>query len=304
MRRPHAWLCVPACVRARRRRRLRAPVQSGGFGGHSWAEALQSDGATGGRMRSGRRRGFRTAELSQPAPTFRPQPFGGDYGCPHSSAVSCVWGRAECVGRQSRAVLLCDAARRCALQALWHAPVVLCGCLFVRLFVCLRGTCNTPRLSCATNSRRFGSRAAASCARLSRCLLTSRPFRPFAGLPTWTSFRSSASAFSPQARRRRRRRSAAHATPSAVAYRTPASLRCARLRVIRRGSAGITTQSLPATFGSFHVTDVLALTPQPMRCAVAVPPLRPLRSFALHGAKTAPEGSTSAAAPRALHLAV
>ena len=43
-----------------------------------------------------------------------------------------------------------------------------------------------------------------------------------------------------------------------------ASLRCARLCVIHRGSAGITTQSLPATFGSFHVTDVLALSPQ--RC--------------------------------------
>jgi hypothetical protein len=208
--------------------------------------------------------------------------------------------------------MLCCAAVRCceALRFAGSPARAVCfvwsvACSFVCLFArhmqhpasLLRHTLAALRL---TSRACNAFSAAASCARLPRRLLASRPFRPFAGLPTWTSFRSSASAFSPQARTR----SAAHATPSAVAYRTPASLRCARLRVIHRGSAGMTTQSLPATFGSFHVTDVLALAPQPMRCAVAAPPLRRLRSFALHGARTAPEGSAGAAASRALHLAV
>jgi hypothetical protein len=301
-------MAVRACVRARRRRRLRAPVQSGGFGGHSWAEALQSDGATGGRMRSGRRRGFRTAKLSQPAPTFRPLLVAIMGALIHPLSVVFGDGR-NALGAN---LVLC-----CCAMLLGAAIRRLSGtrrlfCVGVRLFVCLCARHMQHPASLLLHklaALRLTSRAcnascaAASCARLSRRLLTSRPFRPFAGLPTWTSFRSSASAFSPQARRRRRRRSAAHATPSAVAYRTPASLRCARLRVIRRGGAGITTQSLPATFGSFHVTDVLALSPQPMRMrrgrrtAQALP-------FALHGARTAPEGNAGAAAPRALHLAV
>jgi hypothetical protein len=184
------------------------------------------------------------------------------------------------------AVRCCEALRFAGSPARAVCFVWSVACSFVCLFArhmqhpasLLRHTLAALRLtSRACNA--FG--AAASCAQLSRRLLTSRPFRPFAGLPTWTSFRSSASAFSPQARRRRRRRrrSAAHATPSAVAYRTPASRRCARLRVIRRGSAGITTQSLPATFGSFHVTDVLALTPQPMRMRCGRPAAQALKAF-------------------------
>jgi hypothetical protein len=64
-----------------------------------------------------------------------------------------------------------------------------------------------------------------------------------------------------------------------ISHSRVASHRCARLRVIRRGGAGITTQSLPATFGSFHVTDVLALAPQPMRMRRGRPAAQALKAF-------------------------
>jgi hypothetical protein len=131
------------------------------------------------------------------------------------------------------AVRCCEALRFAGSPARAVCFVWSVACSFVCLFArhmqrpasLLRHKLSALRL---TSRACNASCAAASWARLSRRLLTSRPFRPFAGLPTWTSFRSSASAFSPQARRRSAaQRSAAHATPSAVAYRTPASLRCA-----------------------------------------------------------------------------
>ncbi len=102
-------------------------------------------------MRSGRRRGFRTAKLSQPAPTFRPLWVAVMGALMHPPSV--VFGDRRNALGANRALCCCAMLRGAALRRLSGTRRLLCvvGCLFVCLFVCAPHA--TPRLSLAPHTR-------------------------------------------------------------------------------------------------------------------------------------------------------